>query len=87
MKCIGLQGVAGYTDGVCPADSQAAAVTELPGLTVADGMKLEGREAVQQANRVAARQMVAHEMKVAQNVDLASEERGLLTATVAAYDA
>ena len=87
VKCIGPQGVAGYTDGACPAGSKAAAVTELPGLTVADGMRQEDREAVQQANRIAARQKLAHEMRVAQNVDRTSDECGLLNAAVAAYDA
>lgn len=87
VKCIGPRGVVGYTDGPCPPGSQAAAVTQLPGLTVADGMKLEDREAVQQANRITARQMIAHEMRVAQNVDRAGDECGLLDAAVAAYDA
>lgn len=87
VKCVGRQGVAGYSDGACPAGSQAASVTELPKLTVADGMRLEDREAVQQANRIAAQQMVAYEMRVAQNVDRESDECGSLNAAVAAYDA
>ncbi|RYG35552.1 MAG: hypothetical protein EON93_06395 [Burkholderiales bacterium] len=56
-------------------------------MTVADGMRLEDREAVQQANRIAAQQMVAHEMRVAQNVDSVNDECGSLNAAVAAYDA
>ena len=43
--------------------------------------------AVQQANRIAAQQVLADELRVAQNVDRTSDECGRLNDAVAAYDA
>ncbi|NDZ12777.1 hypothetical protein [Variovorax sp. WS11] len=61
-------------------------MTVLPDLNLADCMTAGERDAAHQSNRIAAQQLLAHELRVAQNVDRTSDVCGMLDAAVRAYD-
>ncbi len=87
-KCFGPQEVvAGYSDGACPTGTRASGLTVLPDINLADGMSQEARDASQSMNSKVTQQTLAHEQRVAMNVDRSSAECAQFDASVAALDA
>jgi len=86
-KCVTPSGGATYSDGACPAGTRASTVAVRPDVNLADGMNPSARAASMQENSVVTQELLAHERRVAMNVDSAGAECGQLDSVIAALDA
>lgn len=86
-RCVTTTGQATYSDGPCPAGARATLMEIRPDINLADGMTSRAREASMRENRAAAQEFVAHERRVAMNVDSSVWECGQLESLIASLDA
>lgn len=86
-KCLTASGGATYSDGPCPAGMRASTVAVRPDINLADGMNPNARAASIQENSLVTQELVAHERRVAMNVDGVVAECGQLDSVIAALDA
>ncbi|MBT2323768.1 hypothetical protein J7E62_15580 [Variovorax paradoxus] len=86
-KCVSRTGAAAYSDGPCPAGTQASTVSVKPDINLADGMTPEARAASIRKNSAVAQTVIEHERRVAMNVDDSGVECAQLNSLVAAIDA
>lgn len=86
-RCVTTTGQATYSDVACPAGARATLVEVRPDINLADGMSSRAREVSMRENRVAAQELVAHERRVAMNVDSTVFECSQLESLIASLDA
>lgn len=86
-KCVSRTGAATYSDGACPAGTEASTVSVKPDTNLADGMSPEARAASIRRNSVAAQDVIEHERRVAVNGDAFVAECSYLSSQIAAIDA
>lgn len=86
-RCVTSTGRATYSDGPCPAGARVTIVEVRPDTNLADGMTSRAREASVRENKAAAQGLVAHERRVAMNVDSTISECGQLESLIASLDA
>jgi hypothetical protein len=86
-KCTSPAGATTYSDGPCPHGTQAGEVWVRPDLNLADGMSEDARQASMRENSAVAQSVLAHERRVAMNVDSSTSECDQLNALIASIDA
>lgn len=86
-KCLTASGGATYSDGPCPAGMRAGTVAVRPDVNLADGMNPNARAVSIQENSLVTQELVAHERRVAMNVDGVVAECGQLDSVIARLDA